>query len=261
MTGTSVVDYKYVDLVEIAEKGGQDEEESGVCNLRLLVHDDRMEEDSWVNARLAGQLWPGPVIQFYVDNIVLTDYDDDEEDDEGELDEGWWRQLLWRGYFLIELKYRVVEVAGTLLIKTEEWRKAKLDIENFENFLKEDDLMVDELSEGLGEIVLNDEDKESSNKSDDLKETNSDDLDDTLSIHDDEDEDNSSDEDEDDRAVLLFHVKVASSDPDHDKQFDVLLHLESLEEAAPRKLLDYLESKLSFTMEEEADQEKEESMK
>ena len=70
MTGTSVVDYKYVDLVKIAEKGGQDEEESGVCNLRLLVHDDRMEEDSWVNARLAGQLWPGPVIQFYVDNIV-----------------------------------------------------------------------------------------------------------------------------------------------------------------------------------------------
>ena len=43
MTGTSVVDYKYVDLVKIAEKGCQDEEESGVCNLRLLVHDDRME--------------------------------------------------------------------------------------------------------------------------------------------------------------------------------------------------------------------------
>ena len=60
----SVLDYRW-----LGEVPGQT-----VHQLQLLVQDARLYpelEMDWINAGLAGSLWPGAVLEFYLDNVVV----------------------------------------------------------------------------------------------------------------------------------------------------------------------------------------------
>ena len=60
----SVLDYRW-----LGEVPGQ-----AVHQLQLLVQDARLYpelEMDWINAGLAGSLWPGAVLEFYLDNVVV----------------------------------------------------------------------------------------------------------------------------------------------------------------------------------------------
>ena len=61
-------------------------------------------EASWVNAILAGQLWPQPVLDFYLDHLVLEGDDGDEEVEE--TSEDWLVQIV-EGLDLLDRGYKV----------------------------------------------------------------------------------------------------------------------------------------------------------
>ena len=58
-----------------------------------------------MNAILAGQLWPQPVLDFYLDHLVLEVGDDDSDDDQ-ESSEDWLEQIV-EGLNLLERGYKV----------------------------------------------------------------------------------------------------------------------------------------------------------
>ena len=58
-----------------------------------------------MNAILAGQLWPQPVLDFYLDHLVLEGGDDGDEDDE-ETSEDWLEQIV-EGLDLLDRGYKV----------------------------------------------------------------------------------------------------------------------------------------------------------
>ena len=58
-----------------------------------------------MNAILAGQLWPQPVLDFYLDHLVLEGGDDDSDEDP-ESSEDWLEQIV-EGLNLLERGYKV----------------------------------------------------------------------------------------------------------------------------------------------------------
>ena len=58
-----------------------------------------------MNAILAGQLWPQPVLDFYLDHLVLEVGDDDSDEDQ-ESSEDWLEQIV-EGLNLLERGYKV----------------------------------------------------------------------------------------------------------------------------------------------------------
>ena len=54
---------------------------------------------------MAGQLWPQPVLDFYLDHLVLEGGDrDEDEDEEGSVD---WLQQIFEGLDLLDRGYKV----------------------------------------------------------------------------------------------------------------------------------------------------------
>ena len=235
-----------------------------MCHLRLLIDDERMNEEgeaTWVNARLAGQLWPGAVIDFYLDHLVINHVTEEEDGAMADNETALMRYLLYLGLFLWKLGYKVEEVVGTISISRAEWRlsfieKQETDVDSIATLLRDQFLDADDedgndpLEDPISLLTDAMEDVQIKMEAADIETeiARYEDLDDTISVHED-DQDDSDDGEDDDLAVLL--VQVTLSHPDKSKQYDVLLHLEQLKEEAPRKLLDYLESKLSFTSEAE----------
>ena len=58
-----------------------------------------------MNAILAGKLWPQPVLDFYLDHLVLEGGDDDSDEDQ-ESSEDWLEQIV-EGLNLLERGYKV----------------------------------------------------------------------------------------------------------------------------------------------------------
>ena len=58
-----------------------------------------------MNAILAGNLWPQPVLDFYLDHLVLEGGDDDSDEDP-ESSEDWLEQIV-EGLNLLERGYKV----------------------------------------------------------------------------------------------------------------------------------------------------------
>lgn len=260
-----VKDYKYTESVKISgDEDANELKEPEVCHLRLLIDDERMNEEgeaTWVNARLAGQLWPGAVIDFYLDHLVINHVTEEEDGAMADNETALMRYLLYLGLFLWKLGYKVEEVVGTISISRAEWRlsfieKQETDVDSIATLLRDQFLDADDedgndpLEDPISLLTDAMEDVQIKMEAADIETeiARYEDLDDTISVHED-DQDDSDDGEDDDLAVLL--VQVTLSHPDKSKQYDVLLHLEQLKEEAPRKLLDYLESKLSFTSEAE----------
>ena len=67
-----------------------------------------------MNAVLAGQLWPQPVLDFYLDHLVLEggDSDDDEDIEEGSED---WLQQIVEGLDLLDRGYKVTSDISTVI--------------------------------------------------------------------------------------------------------------------------------------------------
>ena len=58
-----------------------------------------------MNAILAGQLWPQPVIDFYLDHLVLEGGDDDSDEDQASSED--WLEQIVEGLNLLERGYKV----------------------------------------------------------------------------------------------------------------------------------------------------------
>ena len=63
-----------------------------------------------MNAILAGQLWPQPVLDFYLDHLVLEGGDEDEEE---ETPEDWLEQI-FEGLDLLDRGYKVINKSDCL---------------------------------------------------------------------------------------------------------------------------------------------------
>ena len=65
-----------------------------------------LDEANWVNAVLAGQLWPQPVLDFYLDHLVLEGGGGDEGEDIEEGSDDWLQQII-EGLELLDRGYTV----------------------------------------------------------------------------------------------------------------------------------------------------------
>ena len=117
----SVLDYRW--LVEVPEQA--------VHQLQLLVHDDRLHpelEMDWINAGLAGRLWSGAVLEFYLDHLVVSrpGVEEGEELPGGE-------QSLVRSILEGEQQLReescVERIVGTLGVGCDEWERIWREME------------------------------------------------------------------------------------------------------------------------------------
>ena len=136
----SVLDYRW--LVEVPEQA--------VHQLQLLVQDDRLHpelEMDWINAELAGRLWPGAVLEFYLDHLVILRPRVEEGEDllGGE-------QSLMRRFLEGEQQLReescVERILGTLGVGCEEWERMwrEMEIMQSQTWPVEEEEMIDELA-------------------------------------------------------------------------------------------------------------------
>ena len=63
------------------------------------------DETIWVNAILAGQLWPQPVLDFYLDHLVMDGGDDDSDEDQESSED--WLELIVKGLNFLDRGYKV----------------------------------------------------------------------------------------------------------------------------------------------------------
>ena len=128
-----MIDYKYVEAVTISDSEPPASSDSTqVCHLQLLVHDERLEDANWVNAKLAGQLWLQPVLDFYLDHLVIKENDVDADSSEVDNSGDWVNQYMLGFSFLNEdlENISVEKVLETVSIEIDEWRSVVNTLEN-----------------------------------------------------------------------------------------------------------------------------------
>ena len=138
---TEILNYRY-----IGQTGeGEDSSKPSPSQFQLYVKDSRKVEgevdlDSqcskvkcspcllpgetyWINAQLAGSLWPLVVADFYLEHLVISEPEEEEEEEGGEGEEGEWQSeespeevvetLIWdlldKGETLLQTGYKVLQ--------------------------------------------------------------------------------------------------------------------------------------------------------
>ena len=244
----SEMDYKYVETVTISDNDPPSTSDyTQVCHLQLLVHDERLEDANWVNAKLAGQLWLQPVLDFYLDHLVIkeNDVDDADSDEEGEISGDWVDQYMLGFHFLQEdlENVSIEKVLETVSIEVEEWRSVMDTLEHIDE--DDEDLEVILLSELLEKSLKVEND---SKKMETLSPVKKEIV--NTSYH--GDNDDTSSEDDEEHQILLFQVVLRKETSEEENELhEVLMDLEYLRDTSPEKLLEFLQSKLIFVIEDD----------
>ena len=245
----SVIDYKYVEAVAITDNDPPSSSDyTQVCHLQLLVHDERLEDANWVNAKLAGQLWLQPVLDFYLDHLVIKESDADADSDEGEGCRDWVDQYMLGFRILHEDldNVSVETVLETVSIEIDEWRSVVNTLENIDEdgSTEEEDLEVI-LPDLLEKYLKVENDLKKRQTFSPVKQA-------IAGKSDGDDSDDSSSKDDEELQILLFQVVLKKETSEEESEIhEVLMDLEYLRDKSPEKLLDFLQSKLNFVIEKD----------